>query len=165
MRISSARLIIASCTVGVGLLFAYFGQELANRITSDDVHVAMWYERHAPPGSVRLNLAPSAPDRLTARYPSVTLGDPDALVEHPEFTGHRLGTADVPRVRSLIRGLGPHRTFVALSRGQEGYARLNGLLPSRSVAGLSRALRASPDFHLVYRRPTAWIFEYAPQRR
>jgi hypothetical protein len=149
----------------VCLLFAYFGQELVNRISPDDVRAATWYELHAPPGSVRLNLAPVSPDRLTPRYPVVSLGDPSALLEQPGFAGHRLGAADLRRLKRLVRGQKARRTFVVLSRGQENYARLNGLLPKGSVTSFARALGGDADFRLVYRRPTAWIFEYAPHLR
>jgi GT2 family glycosyltransferase len=154
---------VAGAAVGACLLFAYFGQELANRITPDDVRAAAWYERHAPPGSIRINLAPNAPDRLTARYPLVSLDDRTALVEGPGFRGRRLGAADVPALVRLLEPLTPpHPTFLVLSRGQENYARLNGLLPKGSASSLAQALAASPAFRLVYRRPTAWIFQYVP---
>jgi hypothetical protein len=81
VRIGFRRVLAATSAVGVCLLFAYFGQELVNRISPDDVRAATWYELHAPPGSVRLNLAPVSPDRLTPRYPVVSLGDPSALLE------------------------------------------------------------------------------------
>jgi hypothetical protein len=165
VRIGFRRVLAATSAVGACLLVAYFGQELANRISSDDVRAATWYERHAPPGSVRLNLAPISPERLTARYPVVSLGDPPALLEQPGFAGHRLGAADLPRLERFIRGQKARRTFVVLSRGQENYARLNGLLPKGSVTSLARGLGGDANFRLAYRRPTAWIFEYAPHLR
>ena len=161
-RPAFARLLVATSAIGACLLFAYFGQEVANRISPDDVRAAAWYERHAPAGSVRLNLAPVSPDRLSARYPQVSLGDPNSLLDRRAFTGHRLGAADLPRLRRLAAAQRPSRTFLVVSRGQERYARLNGLLPAGSVTSLLRALRSSAEFRLVYRRPTAWIFEYPP---
>jgi GT2 family glycosyltransferase len=163
VRMDFGRLLAATAAVGECLLFAYFGQDTANRIRPDDVRAAVWYEGHAPPGSSRLNLAPRAPDRLTARYPQVSLSDPSALLEHPGFTGHLLGAGDLPRLERLIAAQGSRRTYVVLTRGQEDYARLNGLLPEGSVTSLVRALGSSTRFRLVYRRPTAWIFEYAPK--
>jgi hypothetical protein len=161
-RLGFARLLTATAAVGECLLFAYFGQDVANRIRPDDVRAAVWYEEHAPPGSVRLNLAPTAPDRLTARYPAVSLGDPSALLARSEFTGHRLGARDVARLERLLAAQTAPRTYLVLTRGQEDYARLNGLLPDGSVTSLVRALGSSTRFRLVYRRPTAWIFEYTP---
>jgi GT2 family glycosyltransferase len=161
-RMSLQRLTIASAALGVTLLFAYFGQELANRIPSADVQASTWYEQHAPAGSVRVNLAPTAPDRLTARYPLVSLGDPSALVEDARFTGHLLGAADIPRLERLIAQQGPHPTYVQLTLGQENYARLNGLLPAGSVTNLVRALGHSSAFQLVFHLPSAWIFRYVP---
>jgi GT2 family glycosyltransferase len=162
-RLSFPRVLVAASAVGVSLLFAYFGQELANRIRPDDVRAAAWYEEHAPPGSIRLNLAPVSPDRLTARYPKVSLGDPVSLLERRAFTGHRLGAGDLPRLERLVAAQRPSRTFLVLTRGQEDYGRLNGLLPKGSVASLTRALTGAAGYRLVYRRPTAWIYEYAPR--
>jgi hypothetical protein len=149
--------------VGVCLLFAYFGQELANRITSEDVAAVAWYEQHAPPGSMRVDLAPNAPGRLSSRYPLVSLSDPAPLLEQPGFEGHRLGAADIPRLIALIQQQRAHPAYVLLSHGQENYARLNGLLPSGSVTSFARALERSAAFQLVYQRPSVWIFQYAPR--
>jgi hypothetical protein len=163
-RISFRRLIVATSALGVCLLFAYFGQELTNRIPTDDVRAATWYEQHAAPGSIRVNLAPTAPDRLTSRYPLVSLGDPSSLLEQPGFAGHRLGAPDVPRLTRLIERQGTHPAYVVLTLGQENYGRLNGLLPKGSVTSLAQALGGSAAFQLVYRRPTAWIFKYVPNQ-
>jgi hypothetical protein len=167
LRMRVGRLILGSTAVGACLLVAYFGQELVNHIPSDDVQAATWYELHAPPGSLRINLAPSAPDRLTARYPLVSLADPPSLLTLRQFTGHRLGARDLPHLEAFIRarepyanGPGNHPVYVVLTRGQENYGRLNGLIPAGSVTGLTAALERSLHFRLVYSRPTAWIFRY-----
>jgi hypothetical protein len=164
VSISFPRLIAVAPAVGACLLFAYFGQELANRITSEDVAAAAWYEQHAPPGSIRVDLAPNAPGRLSSRYPLVSLSDPASLVEQPGFGGHRLGAADIPRLIALIQQQRAHPAYVLLSRGQENYARLNGLLPSGSVTSFARALELSAAFQLVYQRPSVWIFQYTTRR-
>ena len=131
---------------------------------ADMQRAAAWYEEHAPPGSVRLNLAPVAPGRLTARYPLVSLGDPRSLLKRPAFTGHRPGPGDLPRLERLVAAQRADRTFLVLTRGQEDYGGLNGLLPKRgSIASLTRALRGAAGFRLVYRRPTARIYEYGPR--
>jgi secreted PhoX family phosphatase len=111
---------------------------------------------------MRVNLAPTAPNRLTARYPLVSLADPPSLLEERGFSGHRLGASDVPRLEAYIRRQGEHRAYVVLTDGQQNYGLLNGLLPAGSVAGLTAALERTRDFRLVYRRPTAWIFEFVP---
>ncbi len=124
------------------------------------MQASTWYERHAPAGSVRINLAPDAPDRLTQRYPLVSLSDPPSLVERRDFTAHRLGRADVPRLQRIIAQQGAHPVYVVLTRGQENYARLNGLLPPGALNSFVAALRASPAFQPVFSRPGAWIFRY-----
>lgn len=160
--LSVRRLIAVTPVIGALLLFAYFGQELANRIPPDDVAASTWYEQHAPAGSLQIDLVPTAPNRLTARYPLVSLADPPPLVEQPGFAGHRLGAADVQRLERVIARQGHHQAYVVLSQAQENYARLNGLLPSGAVTSFVAALERSSAFRLVYRRRSAWIFEYLP---
>jgi hypothetical protein len=152
------RLLAASFAVGGCLLFAYFGQELSNRITSDEVKAQAWYEQRASRQAVALYAAPAVPMYMTDRYPRLQVTEP--LLSRPAFRGHRLGEADLPRLEQLAERLPQQRVFIVLSRRQEGYARLNGLLPDGSIASLARALDASPIFDLVYRRPGARIFRY-----
>ncbi|MBV9797289.1 MAG: glycosyltransferase [Solirubrobacterales bacterium] len=160
VRMSLLRLLVVTPAVGVCLLAAFFGQELANHLTSDDVRASLWYEQHAPAGSMRIDLAPNEPDRLTARYPLVDLSDPSTLVTQAQFTGHQLGASDVPRLIRLIQQQRARPAYVVLSRLQEDYARLNGLLPAGSLTSFVGALEQSPAFGLVYSLPTAWIFRY-----
>jgi hypothetical protein len=172
LRMRFRPLILGSAAVGACLLVAYFGQEVVNHVPSDDVDAAAWYELHAPPGSLRINLAPSAPDRLTARYPLVSLADPPSLLTLRQFTGHRLGAHDLPHLEAFIRtvepyanGRGDHPVYVVLTRRQENYGRLNGLIPAGSVSSLTAALERTRDFRLVYSRPTAWVFRYVVSGR
>ncbi len=161
-HLSFRRLVAVTPVIGALLLPAYFGQELANRIPADDVAASTWYEQHAPPGSMRIDLAPNAPNRLTARYPLVSLADPPSLLEQPGFAGHLLGAADVARLERLVRQQRRHPAYVVLSSAQEGYGRLNGLLPRGSVRSFVAALARSGAFTLVYRRATDWVFKYSP---
>jgi GT2 family glycosyltransferase len=158
--VRARRLLAASFAVGACLLFAYFGQELSNRITPDEVKAQAWYEQRASRRAVVLYAAPAVPSYMTERYPRLQVAGP--LLSRPAFRGHRLGAADVPRLEQLAERLPQPRVFVMLSRRQEGYARLNGLLPEGSIASLARALDASHTFSLAYRRPGAWIFRYVP---
>jgi hypothetical protein len=161
MQISLPRLLVAAPAVGACLLVAFFGEELANRVSTDDVRASAWYEHMAPAGSMRIGLAPNAPERLTARYPQVSLSDPPTLVSSPGFTAHRLGASDIPRLISLIDQHRARPAYVVLSRLEENYARLNGLLPAGSLTSFVAALGQSPAFRLVHRLPTVWIFQYA----
>jgi GNAT superfamily N-acetyltransferase len=165
LRMNRRRLGVATGVLSAFLLFAYFGGELANHIAPSEVRAAEWYERNAPPGAARLQLAPSVPARLTARYPKVTLADLDPLLDHPEFRNRQLGSRDLPRIERLMRAAGGRRTYLVLTGHQNDFARLNGLLPEGSMARLERALVASPDFRPVYRRPGAWIFRLTEARR
>ena len=161
-RISLPRLLLGASAVGACLLFAFFGQEAANHVSTNDVRAAVWYERNAPAGAMRVDLASNAPNRITPRYGLVDLSDPVPLVGQLGFTGHRLGPSDVPRLIRLIEAQKARPAYVVLSDLQQQYARLNGLLPEGSLAGLVGALGQSPSFRLVYHLPTVWIFEYTP---
>ncbi len=162
VQIRLVPLLVAATAVGGCLLVAFFGQELVNRVPSNDVRAALWYEQHAPAGSMRIDLAPDAPDRLTARYPVVDLSDPSSLVTYPQFVGHRLGARDVPHLIGLIKQQRARPAYVVLSAFQENYARLQGLLPSGSLTGFVSALERSPRFRTVFHAPTVWIFKYSP---
>jgi GT2 family glycosyltransferase len=157
------RLALATGALGVCVLFAYFGLELSNRVRSDDVDAAVWFERHAPPRSLLVGLTPSFPRRLSARYPRVY--DPShpgapALTDSAAYRGRRLGPRDLPRVEATLRTYGASRTFLILSSSTERFGRLYGLLPAGSLQRLGRALRASTAFRLVYERGDASIFRY-----
>jgi GT2 family glycosyltransferase len=145
------------------LLIAVFGQDLANRVSSDEVGAEVWLEQHAPPGSTIMHAA-EGPVWLTRRYPFVGLED--TLLKRPEFRRHLLGPTDVPRVASVAAQLRPASPlFLVLSRRQNDYAQLNGMLPAGSIARLAWALQESPAFHLIYRRPTTWVFQFVQRRR
>ena len=161
-RMRVGPLLVAATAVGACLMVAFFGQELINRVPSNDVRAALWYEHHAPAGSMRIDLAPDAPDRLTARYPVVDLSDPSSLVTYTQFAGHRLGARDVDHLIGLIKQQRARPAFVVLSAFQENYARLQGLLPPGSLAGFVVALERSPRFRTVFHLPTVWIFKYSP---
>ncbi|MGZ6620249.1 MAG: hypothetical protein ACXVHD_11435, partial [Solirubrobacteraceae bacterium] len=164
-RMRLVPLLAAATAVGACLLFAFFGQELTNRVPSNDVRAALWYERHAPAGSMRIDLAPDSPERLTARYPTVDLSDPPALVTDPQFVGHRLGASDVSHLIGLIKAQRARAAYVVLSALQENYGRLQGLLPQGSLTGLVSAMQRSPRFRVVFHVPTVWIFKYSPTPR
>ena len=150
------------------MLFAYFGLELTNRVRSDDVDAAVWFERHAPRHSLLVGLTSSFPRRLSARYAEVYHpwhpGAP-ALNDAPALRGRRLDRRDLPRVEAAVRRYGARHTFIILTASQERFARLYGLLPAGSVASLDRALRASRSFRLVHARGGASIFKYEPGRK
>ena len=177
-------LALSSAALGVCVLFAYFGLELMNRVDSDDVAAARWFERHAPDGSLHVGVtmsragtraaAPAGsrppialPERLTARYAAVYNraypGSP-YVIANLEYRGHKLGVVDLPRIERTLRDYAAPHTFLTLSALQERHARLYGLLPAGSLQSLDRALRASPHFRLVYRRGSSSIFEYRPSR-
>jgi hypothetical protein len=162
VRMHEGALALATSAVALCLLFAYFGQELVNRIPPDDVAAVTWYEQHAAPGSIQIRLAPTLPDRLTARYPLVSLADPPPLLGDAAFVGHRFAPVDLRHLERVIDQQRDHAAYVTLSETQEAYGRLNGLLPRGYVDDFVRALSRSRLFHLVFRASTAWVFEYLP---
>jgi hypothetical protein len=156
------RLLAATVAIGTCTLFGYYGQELVNYMTRNDVAASRWYFDHAPAGASLTFIAPNFPDRLNARY-AAHLDAPPALVEAPGYRPHLLGPADVRSLETLLdRNHAPAR-FVALTGSGERYARFYGLAPQGSFARMGRALMASPNFRLVYRGRNALIFAYKLQ--
>ena len=161
------RLAAASAALGICVLFAYFGLELSNRVRSDDVDAAIWFERHAPRDSLLVGLTANFPRRLSARYAEVYArshpGAP-ALTDHAGYRGSRLRRRPLPRVEATIGAYGARHTYLILTSSQERFGRLYGLTPAGSVANLARALRKSRSLHLVYERGGASIFRYRERR-
>jgi transposase-like protein len=156
------RPVAASVLIGTGALFGYFGQELVNYISRDDVAASRWYLDHAEPGASLTSIAPNFPERLNARYAS-HLETLPALVTEPAYRPHLLGAADVPSLEALLQRDNSPQRFVAISPSQERYVRFHGLAPPGSLARIAAALRASHDFELVYERGSATIFLYRPR--
>jgi GT2 family glycosyltransferase len=163
-----ALLTAASACLATCLLFAYFGLELMNRMEPDDVAAAIWFEHHAPTGSVlAAGVTANFPRRLTARYAEVY--DPAypgalPLTDHAAYRRPRFRHADLLRIEKTLGAYGAAHTFLTLSGSQERYARLYGLLPAGSMQSLEGALRRSRDFRLVYQRGSSSIFAYRPRR-
>jgi hypothetical protein len=161
----SWRLIMASAVMAPLLLVSYFGLELMNRMDPADVRAATWYEHHAPRGSLMLFVSPNFPNRLTARYAQLHIpGSTYApvLTDEPGVRRGGLGPEDVRAVKRLLNENGVPHSYVVLSPSEERYARLYGLLPHGSLAGLERGLVASGDFRLAYSSARARIFKYRP---
>jgi GT2 family glycosyltransferase len=157
------RLALVTGALGVCVLFAYFGLELSNRVRSDDVDAAVWFERHAPPRSLLVGLTPSYPRRLSASYAHVYNplhpGAP-ALTDSAANRGRRLGRRDRRRIEATVSRYGAPHTFLILSSSTERFGRLYGLMPAGSLQTLDRALRGSHSFRLVYQHADASIFRY-----
>jgi hypothetical protein len=157
------RLLVATGVVGAGALFGYFGQETANFVTPDDVAASRWYLDHAPPEAPLVLVAPNFPERVDGRYVD-HLDSPGILVEAPGVAGGRLRSRGVRTLEAMLRRRhASSQRFVIVSPSQESYVRYYGLAPPGAVAGLTRALLASPDFTLAYRRGSAYVFRFAPR--
>jgi GT2 family glycosyltransferase len=166
-RIRSAfrawRLALATAALGVCLLFAYFGLEVSNYTTRDDVDAVEWFERHAPSDSLLVGLTPTFPRRLSAGYARVydpTFPGLPGLTDYVGYRGRRLGRGDVPRLDATLSGFGARHTFLIITPLQEHLVRLYGLLPAGSSEALKRELRRSRSFRVAYDRGPAAIFEW-----
>lgn len=147
------------------LLVAVYGQDLGARVSTDEVQAETWLELHGPPGTTIVN-GDAGPVFLTRRYPLMRLEG--SLLDHAEFTGRGLQTGGVSQVARFFQHLRPSfQQFLVLSKRQDDFARLNGILPSGSLIRLARQLERSNRFRLVFRRPSAWVFQYVspPARR
>jgi hypothetical protein len=152
-----------SALVGTLLLFAYYGRELMDHISRDDVRVALWFERHAPVGSARVQLTANIPERVTARYAALRGGAySNILANHRPFAGRLLGARDVPALELYLARLGSTSDYVLLSPSQEHEARMLGSVAPHSTENLGRALSRSPHFKAVYRSGQAVVYLWTP---
>jgi hypothetical protein len=154
--------------LGTCLLFAYFGLEMANRVTRGDVAAGAWLDEHGPRHSVMVEVTSDGISRVNAGYARVLdpayPGSP-TLTDQAGFRGRRLGRHDLPSIEATLRSYGMPHTFIVLNSSQARFARLYGTLPSGWEQTLGRALQQSPSFRLVYHDAAASIFEYRLRNR
>ena len=158
-------LAIVSVSLATGLLLAYFGLELINRVSRGDVAAAVWFEEHAPPRSLLVVPATNNVSRLTANYPRVyrTLNRL-VLTDLAAYRRGVVGPHDLPGLEATLRAYGGSKTFLMISQSEANFARLYGTLPADWRQSLEQSLRASRKFRLVYRRENSEIFEYGAGR-
>jgi hypothetical protein len=157
------RLAVTTAALTALILVCYFGSELQNRFDHDDVAIGVWYEEHAPPGSLLLFVAPNVPNRLTARYPRLLIPGEDYnpnLMDKPGFRRDGIGPEDIPAIERTIRENHAAHSFVVVSPSEERSARLYGMLRGGSVAPFERALSAQRSFRLVKTIGAARLYEY-----
>jgi hypothetical protein len=151
----------ASVLLGGTVLFAFFGDEIANHITPQDVAIEQWYERNAPSGSSVLYLAPNVPNRMTYRYADkqVWAGSfSPALTDDPRFRDRELGVADLPALEAKLRALDGTQDYLMIGPSQVNYVRATGVLPPGSTSSLIAAVRSSNEFELVAQDGNALLF-------
>jgi hypothetical protein len=157
----------------VALMVAYYGQGLADWMSTSDVTAAQWVDNNAPAGSIIYSLSPGLPDKSTARYPLLRSGA-DALTD----TEATLGPLRIPRqrvngVRTALNAIPPVSApyldsvpaqvdYLVITPSQRNYARLQGLMSQTEIDGLVKDLRRSRDFPVVYDKAGSIIFRYIP---
>lgn len=151
----------AVALLGGSMLPAFFGSEIVNHVTPQDVAIERWYERNAPAGSAVLYLAPDVPNRITYRYADKQVWAASfspALTDDPYFRGRALGVGDLPTLEAKLRGLEGTQDYVMIGPSQVAYVRATGVLPPGAVTDLITALRTSADFKLVAQYGDALLF-------
>lgn len=161
---SALRLAVATTLIGTYCLFAYFGLEKINYVTSDDVAIVEWYDQHAPSGSVMAYAAPNLPDRVNANYVRLRLrpGYVPELTDIPQLRRRDPTSADVPAIASFLRGAHARRTYVAIAPTEQNYLHLFGITPRDWMPRLRDVLMRSREFRLVYRHGRGYVFEMLP---
>lgn len=155
------RQIILVCTIALGVLAvtASFGQELINRVQSEDVKASQWFETSTPAKSYALAVTgPGFPLLLTADYPShqrqADLADQERIDP---------GSLGSDRILALavntFESRGPGGYFV-LTEKQYVYGKMYGLATSAQLAELINTVEKRPDFTVVYRSGDVIIARY-----
>ena len=174
--ISPARpwlLAILAPVLAGALIVAYYGQGLADWMSTSDVVAAEWVDTNAPAGSIVYSLSPGLPDKSTARYPLVRSGA-DALTD-TEITLKPLlsPSTRVNGVRTALNtmpaGSAPYLVhipaqvdYLVITPSERNYARLEGLMTPAQIDGLVADLRRASDFSVVYDHDGSVIFRYIP---
>jgi hypothetical protein len=163
-RLSGAAVVVVLTGAAVLFMAAFYGSVELYRVRPGAVAAAVYFYGHAQPGSVLGVGAPDSPARLAGNYDDFLRGStPPPLTSLDAFRGRRLGVGDLPALADLYRGSAvgtPGDVFLVLTADQDVYAHVLGLLPKGSIAGLDRALAASPDWRVFYRNRDAVIYQF-----
>ncbi len=151
----AARLFAAGTAIGLCFLVAYYGRELENVMTEDDVAAATWVE--SLPGDPDYVIASgNFPNRLTAEYPTRY----NAFVV---AASGELWPRDRPRPRlrllaRAMRSLPRDPAYLVVSPSMRNMARLRGTVPPGSFERFTQALLRSAEFTLAHRHGDAFVF-------
>jgi hypothetical protein len=159
------RLAVATGVVGTAFLFAYFGLEKVNHVTSGDVAAVVGYEDHAPSGSLMASAAPGGPDRVNANYARLKFAGDDwvpVLSDMPLLRKRLVTRRDIPAIAEFLGAAPARRTYLSVTPSQANFAQLFGIMPPHAFERLAQVLQHSRKFRLVYRRGPAFVFELQP---
>lgn len=142
------------------------GQFGLDKVPNSEIMAAEHLYATAPPGSVVLLAAPNFPTRLNGNYDSFnrgTTGRDPSLLDQPRFHNARFGQDSIPAVTEWAEGFNGTSRYLIVSKQMKTSTHYFGLLPSGSLEGLSRGLRASPHWVVFYHEGGTTIFQLRPR--
>jgi hypothetical protein len=173
--------IMISCVLLTGFLFAYYGKERMYYFTQNEVAASEYLNNTAPAGSLIVDVSPNWPKQFSNyekfRYNTITdytravrqeiLKDPisslSALMDDTSAEARQkeaqAGFTIPPGTASTDKDDFPS-SYIMLTRSQEADMQMTGRLPYNAVAELEHALLQSSNFKLIYSNPDAAIFQY-----
>ena len=166
-------LVVVAPVLVVTLMVAYYGQALADWMSTSDVTAAAWVDSNAPAGSVIYSLSPGLPDKSSARYPLLRSGA-DALTDTEDtLRPLQIPSVRVNGVRAALNDIPPENApyldnipaqvdYLVITPSQRNYARFQGLMSEAQINGLVTDLRRASDFSVVYNKAGSIIFRYIP---
>jgi hypothetical protein len=154
LTVRRALLALVSTALLAGLVFSYYGKELANYFTSAEIAAARYLSTAAQPGE--LILAPND------NFPGAYIDYPD----HPHvwFAEQNPGIArlvlanPVQELTTLSAGSPDLTSYVILTRSQATSSAQSGSLPADAFAAISAALASSPASSVVFENSDAVIY-------
>jgi hypothetical protein len=161
------RLAFASAILALLFLPAYYGREEQNRVTRDDVEVATWLERHAPPGSSLVKVIESYPGALTKDYTvfgSASEGGV-SLVDYPEFRDHDIGPDSLAAVRRILGEQPGSPRYLALTPLMQRTSDAFDVFPKGDLNRLRAEIDLAPDFEVVFRSGDGVAWRWMPRGR
>lgn len=149
---ATAMTVLLSCTMLVGLLFAYYGKERMNYFTQNEIDAAEYIYQNAPAGSVVVSETWDYPALFHnyEYYTSVTI-----CCGSNKLLPRSKGTL----VEKLVRLMNPYPAgFVILSRGQRAQIEMSGLIPHDELDSIEYKISQSKNFGLIYSNADAEVF-------
>ncbi|NUK06438.1 glycosyltransferase [Streptomyces lunaelactis] len=140
-----------------GLFFGYYGKEVVNRFTLQEVAAARYVTENAPPGSPIISLTSGVPglDMHYEQHRRVLLAQQD--VEDKQ----RLVRDPLETVKGFAYGASAKEpAYIILTRAQAQDLYLTGVLPADTMARLESALPGAEGFTRVYSNRDAVVYRY-----
>jgi hypothetical protein len=145
--------LLSSMLLG-GFFFAYYGKERLYHFTKNEFEAAQYLYNTAPKGSLLIEGTRNYPSRFK-NYEIFTYL---TIADEPEAAKRRLIDHPVDNFSRWMHNDRYAATYLIITRSQKAEVDALGAMPPGSLDLIEQALKASPEFKVIYSNEDASIF-------